>query len=153
MLTGKFTRSLDDKLRLAIPKPLRDAMGCPREGALYVAPGTDGCLALYPEEAFSQLAGRLARGSPTGSQVRAFTRLFYARAQRAELDGQGRIRIPADLAELAGLAGEVILIGAGGHLEVWAQERWDAYLAEKQPQYDEIAEAAFGGSEPTKPQE
>jgi MraZ protein len=139
MLTGKFTRSLDDKLRLAIPKPLRDAMGCPREGALYVAPGTDGCLALYPEEAFSQLAGRLARGSPTGSQVRAFTRLFYARAQRAELDGQGRIRIPADL--------------AGGHLEVWAQERWDAYLAEKQPQYDEIAEAAFGGSEPTKPQE
>jgi MraZ protein len=146
LLTGTFARSLDDKLRVAIPKRLRDALGCPQGGALYVAPGTDLSLAVYTEEAFGQLANRLEQVPPTGSQVRAYTRLFYARAQRVELDGQGRIRVPADLAELAQLGKEVMLLGVQDHLELWAAKRWEAYLSEKQANYDEIAEAAFGDS-------
>ena len=47
MLTGTFTRSIDEKLRVAIPKPLRDAVGCIPGGVLYVAHGTDGSLAIY----------------------------------------------------------------------------------------------------------
>lgn len=146
-LTGTFARSLDEKLRIAIPKRLREALGSPKGGALYVAPGTDGSLALYPEDAFARLAKRLAQASPAGTQVRAFTRLFYARAQRVEPDGQGRIRLPAELAELAQLSGDVVLVGAGEHLELWARDRWETYLADRQPQYDEIAEAALGGSD------
>ena len=145
VLTGTFTRSIDDKLRVAIPKRLRQALRCLQGGTLYVAPGTDGSLALYPEEAFGRLAERLGRGSPTQRQVRDFTRLFYARAQRAELDRQGRVRIPRELAELARLGKEAVLLGAQDHLELWAAERWEAYLAEKQTHYDEIAEAAFDG--------
>ena len=64
---------------------------------LFVAPGTDGCLALYASSSFEQLGNRLADGSPTGQEVRAFSRLFYAQAQGVELDGQGRVRIPAEL--------------------------------------------------------
>jgi DNA-binding transcriptional regulator/RsmH inhibitor MraZ len=41
------------------------------------------------------------------------------------------------------LGKEVVLLGVQDHLELWAADRWDAYLAEKQPRYDEIAEAAF----------
>jgi MraZ protein len=69
--------------------------------------------------------------------------LFYARAQRAELDSQGRVRIPPELAELARLDKDVVLLGVQDHMEVWAAERWKAYLAEQQGHYDEIAEAAF----------
>jgi DNA-binding transcriptional regulator/RsmH inhibitor MraZ len=42
LLTGTFPRSLDEKLRVAIPKRLREAIGCHEGGALFVAPGTDG---------------------------------------------------------------------------------------------------------------
>ena len=113
-----------------------------------MAPGTDESLALYTEEAFARLAERLAAISPTRQDVRAFTRLFYARAQRVELDGQGRVRIPQELAELARLEKEVVLLGVQDHLELWAVERWESYLAEKQTHYDEIAEAAFRGPGP-----
>jgi MraZ protein len=147
LLTGTFTRSIDHKLRLAIPKRLRDALGCPTPGGLYVTPGTDGSLAIYTEGALERLAGRLALASPTRQQVRDFRRLFYARAQRVELDRQGRIRLPQGLADLAQLAGEAVLVGVQDHLELWAPERWEAYLKEKQAHYDEIAEAAFGGLE------
>ena len=148
-LTGTFSRSLDEKLRVAIPKRLRAELECPKGGGLYVAPGTDQSLALYTEEAFARLAEHLADASPTRQDVRAFTRLFYARAQRVELDSQGRVRIPRELADLARLEKEVVLLGVHDHLELWPAERWEAYLAEKQTHYDEIAEAAFGGPGPT----
>jgi MraZ protein len=146
LLTGAYNRTLDEKNRLAIPKHLRDAIGFPQKSVIYIAPGTDGSLTLYTEEAFSRLADQLAHGSPTGQDVRAFSRLFYAQAQPAEIDRQGRVRIPPELAQWADIAREIILLGVRDHLEVWSAERWQAYLGEKQARYDEIAEKAFGGS-------
>jgi len=147
LLTGTFSRSIDEKLRVAIPKSLREALGCSEGGGIYLAPGTDGSLAIYTEEALGQLGRRLAEASPAQQSVRAYMRLFYARAQRVELDRQGRIRIPAELAELAGLSRDVLLLGVQDHLELWNPERWKAYFADKQARYDEIAEAALGGPE------
>ena len=144
LLTGTFTRSLDQKLRVAIPRRLRSALNCAQGGSLYVAPGTDQSLALYTEEEFARLAERVAGMSPTRPDVRAFTRIFYTLAEQVELDGQGRVRIPPKLAELAKLDKKVVLLGVQNHLELWPLERWEAYLAEKQPRYDEIAETAFG---------
>lgn len=144
LLTGTFTRSFDEKLRVAIPKRFRDAMATSGTPGWYVAPGTDGSLAMYPEEAFLRLAERLAEASPTRQDVRAFTRLFYARAQRVEVDSQGRVRIPPELVQLARIDKDAVLLGVQDHLEIWAVERWRAYLDDKKTHYDEIAEAAFG---------
>jgi MraZ protein len=145
LLTGTFKRSIDEKHRVAIPKRLREpAAGSPPfPGVLYVAPGTDGSLALYTEESFSRLADQLSGSSPTGQDVRAFSRLFYSQAQRVELDGQGRIRIPPELAQLAGLQREAILVGVRDHLELWDAARWQTYVADRQDRYDDIAERAF----------
>jgi MraZ protein len=145
LLTGTYSRSIDDKLRVAIPKRLREVMGCSENGMLYIAPGTDGSLAIYPETSFVELSQRLAQAPPTQQNVRAYTRLFYARVQSVEVDAQGRIRVPQELAELATLGKEAVLLGVQDHLELWATERWQAYSSEKQGHYDEIAEAAFGG--------
>jgi MraZ protein len=147
ILTGTFARCIDEKLRIAIPKTLRVALECPQGGGVFVAPGTDRSLAIYTEEAFAQLAERLATASPTQRDVRAFTRLFYARAQRVELDKQGRIRLPPVLVELAGLENEIVLLGVQDHLELWSAEAWNSYLAERQANFDNIAEAAFDASD------
>jgi MraZ protein len=143
LLTGTFGRAVDEKLRVAIPKPLRDALGALAKGVLYVTPGTDGSLAIYTEDALAHLATRLAQASPNAQGVRAFSRLFYSRAQAVELDSQGRVRIPPDLAALAGLGKEAVLVGVQDHLELWERSRWEAYVAKLQSQYDQIAEAAF----------
>lgn len=143
-LTGTYSRAVDQKGRLPVPKPLRDAMNCPTGGVLYLAPGTDGSLALYTEEAFTRLADRLEHGPPTSRDVRTFARLFYARAHRVELDRQGRIRIPTELAELVELGKDAVLLGVQDHVEIWPKDRWTAYLAERQKDFDRIAEAALG---------
>ena len=146
LLTGSYVRSLDDKQRLAVPKPLRESLGYPSNCVFYLAPGTDGSLAFFAEREFSRLAEQLDVSSGSGQDVRAFSRLFYSQAQRVEMDGQGRIRIPSDLAGLAALGREVVLIGVRDHLEIWNRDHWEEYLARQQKRYDEIAETALAQS-------
>jgi MraZ protein len=143
LLTGSFARSIDEKQRVAIPKRLRDALGTPDVEFLFVTPGTDGSVGIYTEEELAKLANRLAVSSPAQQEVRAFGRLFYSQAERVELDSQGRIRIPAELARQAQLGKEAMLLGVLDHMELWDKARWEAYFADKSPQYDKIAEAAF----------
>jgi transcriptional regulator MraZ len=141
LLTGTYERSLDDKQRLALPKRLRELLA--NQGQLVLTPGTDGSLALFPEQAFAALTEKLAARSPTGHEVRAFSRLLYAQSQSVEIDSQGRVRLPAELARLAALDRDVVLLGVGDRVELWNKSRWEAYLADLQPRYDELAESAL----------
>lgn len=149
LLTGSYERALDDKLRFTLPKALRQ----PRvdDEVLYLTPGTDGSLTLYPESTFQDLARRLAVVSPTKRETRSFSRLFFSQAQRCDLDRQGRIRVPVELAQLAGLDKDITLIGVRDHIEVWDTVRWRAYAAGQLAQYDAIAESAFEGSSRWEP--
>jgi division/cell wall cluster transcriptional repressor MraZ len=105
LLTGSFSRAIDEKLRIAIPKRIREELLRGDGHTMYVAPGTDGSLALYTEDLFAALAARLTSASPAEQDVRAFSRLFYSQAQRVEFDTQWRIRIPAELAQAARVDG------------------------------------------------
>jgi MraZ protein len=143
LLTGTFARAIDDKQRIAIPKRVREELLRGDGDSLYITPGTDGSLALYTEDVFANLAARLTAGSPAEQDVRAFSRLFYSQAQRVEFDTQGRIRIPTELAALASLQRDAVLLGVFDHLEIWDRTHWEQYLADRQRRYDEIAEGAF----------
>ena len=143
LLTGTFHRAMDDKQRVTIPKELRAAWGDVSGGVFYVAPGTDGSLAIYDESSFVHLADRLATASPTGRDVRAFGRLFYAQARRSEIDKQGRLRIPPELSQWASLGSEMVLVGVGDHLELWDTTQWETYTTQRRDRYDELAESAF----------
>jgi MraZ protein len=143
-LTGKFRRSLDEKHRVAIPKLLRVSLGEQARRPLFVAPGTDRSLAVYPEESFARLAARLAASSPTARDVRDYSRLFFSQATSTRIDRQGRLRIPSELVEWAKLEGETVLLGIQDHLELWSPDLWEAYAAQRRDRYDQLAEAAFG---------
>lgn len=146
LLTGTFHRSLDEKFRFAIPRPLREAMGPAETATLYLAPGTDGSLELYSEESFTRLAAQLETGPRNDREVRAFHRLFYGQVQRIEFDKQGRVRLPAELAQLASLGKEIVLVGVRDHVEIWNLQRWEAYVGSTQPHFDELAERALTDS-------
>ena len=142
LLTGTFHRSLDEKLRFPIPRPLRDAMGPGDSSTLYVAPGTDGSLEVYSEDAFARLAAQLEVGPRNDREIRAFHRLFYCQVQRIEIDTQGRVRLPAELAQLASLDKDIVLVGVRDHIEIWDEQRWADYVNSTQPHYDQLAERA-----------
>lgn len=152
LLTGSYRRSLDDKLRLAIPKQLREALGFPEITSLFIAPGTDRALVIYTADMLEQIGNMLSKLSPAAKETRAFSRLFYAQAQPADIDRQGRLRIPPELAKLARLdspttaesnSSEVVVLGVRDKIEIWHAAAWDAFLTETQPSYDDLAETVF----------
>ena len=142
-LTGTYTRNLDEKQRLAIPKRMREQFGSEEVTRLYVAPGTEKSLSLYSPAAFDDLARRLSEQSPNRADVRNYLRLFYSRAEEVSLDRQGRIRIPERLVEFAQLQHDILLLGVHDHAEIWDRPLWEAFLSTQSAQFDEMATRAF----------
>jgi MraZ protein len=138
-LTGTYLRTLDDKLRLAVPKRLKEDFGEGDLKYLYIAPGTDHSLVLYGPLAFQRLAERFRNNT----QQQNYLRLFYSSAERVDLDGQGRIRIPERLAAHARLQHEAYLLGVQDHAELWDKAIWDEFASRWTPNFDTLAHEAF----------
>jgi MraZ protein len=142
-LSGTYFRALDDKQRVAVPKRLCEDFGEAELNNFYVAPGTDKSLVLYSPTGFERLARRISKQSSNRVDVRNYKRLFYARAERVDLDAQGRIRIPERLIAFADLKREVALVGVHDHAELWDATAWNAFLEQTAAGFDKIAEEAF----------
>lgn len=142
-LSGTYARTLDDKNRLAVPKRLCEEFGEPDLQNFYVAPGTDKSLLLYSPAGFEKLARRIAKKSSNRVEVRNYKRLFYSRAEKVDLDTQGRIRLPERLTEFANLTRDIVLVGVHDHAEVWDAAAWTNFLEQAGPAFDDMATQAF----------
>jgi MraZ protein len=67
-------------------------------------------------------------------------RFFFSGAAEAELDRQGRVMIPAALAQHAGLGREVVVAGIRDHLEIWDRATWREHLKEIEGSAEHVAE-------------
>jgi MraZ protein len=106
---------------------------------LYLTPGTDQCLELHTDQSLNDLAERTRSSQASAQNLKSFSRLFYARASFCELDKQGRIRIPSESAELAGLKKDIVFVGVGFHWEVWDLSHWNSYLEQQDGAFDLVA--------------
>lgn len=145
-LTGTYLRTLDEKRRIAVPKRLKDDFGEANLEYLFIAPGTQRSLVLYSPKAFAKLGDSLA-GTPSQQN---YLRLFFPSAERVDLDGQSRIRIPDRLSEFAALKREVCLLGVQDHAELWDRDSWDQFVGTNTPAFDELANQAYRAMESGK---
>ena len=119
MLIGEYQHSLDVKGRLNFPAVLRKTLG----EHFYITRGLDGCLAVYSEDGWQRLEERY-RGL-INKEGRMLQRYFFSGAAELEPDKQGRVLIPQNLREFAGLDKEVVIIGASDRAEIWDKQKWD----------------------------
>ncbi|MCD8117147.1 MAG: division/cell wall cluster transcriptional repressor MraZ [Oscillospiraceae bacterium] len=118
-MTGEYHHSLDAKGRLFIPSRLRDELG----PEFYVTLSMDKCLCAYSAEQW-QIFSDKVNAMPYVKQ-RAM-RPLYAFASKCELDAQGRVLLPQNLRERAGLVKNVTVLGSNNHAEFWDSDEWDA---------------------------
>jgi MraZ protein len=120
MLLGEHEHALDEKNRLTLPARLRDQLG----DRVVVTRGLDGCLYVYAAAEWARLAERVGTLDALSREARTMQRFFFASATDVELDKQGRIVIPANLLETAGMGRDVTVAGVYDHLEVWDRAAW-----------------------------
>jgi MraZ protein len=51
--------------------------------------------------------------------------MWASASQEVDIDRQGRMAIPAQLRQYAGLEGDALVLGANDRVELWAPARWE----------------------------
>lgn len=120
MFKGECKHTIDTKGRLIIPSKFREYLG----DEFVVTKGLDGCLFAYDNQEWEAFEQKLRALPLNKKDNRLFARHFLAGASDVEVDKQGRILVPPNLREFAGLVKDVVLVGMGNRIEIWDQERW-----------------------------
>ncbi len=122
MFMGTTHNSIDDKNRVIVPAKLRAELGA----RCILTKGLDVCLNIYTMADWERQMEKIARLPESDPKVRAFIRHFCGNAAECELDKQGRIVIPQELKEYAGIDKDLVTIGAMTKIELWARDTWSA---------------------------
>ncbi len=137
MFMGEYRHSLDSKHRLIIPSRFRDELG----ETFVVTKGLDGCLYVYTLNQWELICEQLKQLPYTKKAVRQYKRHLMSKASECTLDNQGRFPLPKNLLEISGIEKKCVVIGADDHLEIWAEDQWEAYDLEANESFEDAAEA------------
>ena len=119
-----------------MPSKLREDMG----EKFIVTKGLDGCLFGFSKNEWQNFEEKLKTLPLTNKNARDFVRFFLSGAIECEIDKQGRFLIAGNLREYANLEKDVVIIGVGTRLEIWAKGKWENYNSDANISADEIAE-------------
>ena len=120
---GRYEHTVDDRGRVSLPPRYRNEFN----RGVIVQMGADGCIDVYTEEGFQEVASHVVE-PPTTSGGRRARRVHYSDSFDTELDRQGRILIPPRLRQAAAVNGTVIITGRKECLEIWNPERLDEVM-------------------------
>jgi MraZ protein len=134
---GHYEHSLDAKKRLSIPTRFRAAFS----SGTVLAKEPEPCIAIWTPETNEAIITRALAGlNPMGSEHRKLSRFFQGNSFEIDLDSSGRVTLPPPLLAHAGIEKEVVVVGVGDHLEVWAKERWQAEQEALDAEIGEVTE-------------
>ena len=141
MFMGEYSHTLDPKGRMIIPAKFREALG----DKCVITRSLDQCLCLYAMEDWEKFVARLSSIPYNVRKQRQLVRFFLSGANEAEPDRQGRILIPANLREAAGIDRDVVLVGVGSRIEIWSKALWEQNMdGDELAGINDIAEEMLG---------
>ncbi len=121
-LRGNCPAKVDEKGRLKIPSVFLDEL---KEygNQFYITSTTGETARIYPMKVWSEIEDKLAQLPSTHVAKQKFLLRTSYFGQQAELDGQGRVLLPAVLREAAQTTGEVDVFGSLNYLDVMNHTR------------------------------
>jgi MraZ protein len=146
---GEYESTLDAKGRFLFPagfrKQLPDAEGVGRQFVLNR--GFEKCLTLYPVASWQPIFEKISGLNDFDPKVRAFRRYFLNGAITLEPDSAGRLLIPKNLLEYAGLSKEIILASAVHKIEIWDKSHYQQFFESYSPEsFSELASQVMAGN-------
>ncbi|MBI3386028.1 division/cell wall cluster transcriptional repressor MraZ [Candidatus Gottesmanbacteria bacterium] len=124
LFLGQYDHSLDDRGRITLPRKIRAEI---EERELILAKGFDPCMFGFDKGSWEKEAAKHLESPVTEPRGRKLRRYLFSSAEKVEIDKLGRILLPAQLKEYAGVSREVVVVGAGDHFEIWDKARWKTY--------------------------
>ena len=116
---GSYTHSLDSKKRVFVPAKFREDLG----DTFFITRKLDTYLSIYTEEEWNAYLQKLEKlPESVAAEVQEF---ILGGAQKCVPDNSGRIIIEDKLLKHASIQKNIVFVGAGRRIRVWAEELWN----------------------------
>lgn len=130
---GEYEARLDAKGRFLLPAGFKKQIP---EGAspFVLNRGFEKCLSMYTAQSWSPLFEKLSQLNDFDPKVRQFKRYFLNGATQVELDSAGRLLLPKNLMEYAGLEKDIVLVSAIDKIEIWDKIKYQQFFETFSPE-------------------
>lgn len=146
-LLGEYECKLDSKSRFLLPAGLRKQIDPSAKEQFVINRGFEGCLVLYPVNEWDKISKKLGQLNLFVAKNRAFYRQFNNGATSVGLDGNGRVLVPKTLMKYAGIEKEAVLFAYANRIELWAKDKYEAFMEQDSEAFAALAEEVMGGLE------
>lgn len=137
---GEYESTLDAKGRFLFPAGFRKQMPETETPQYVINRGFEKCLTLYPISSWQPIFDKISRLNDFDPKVRAFRRYFLNGAITVTPDTAGRILLPKNLLEYAGLSKELVLASAVNKIEIWDKTQYHQFFDSYSPEsFSELA--------------
>lgn len=131
---GEYEATLDPKGRFLLPVGFKKQMPEGENTHFVINRGFEKCLSLYPLQSWEPIFKEISELNDFDPKVREFRRYFLNGATGTELDSAGRLLIPPNLKEHAGLEKDIVLVSAVNKIEIWDKSKYHQFFENFSPE-------------------
>lgn len=131
---GEYEATLDAKGRFLLPAGFKKQLSEEAGNQFVINRGFEKCLTLYPMKSWEPIFAELGKLNDFDPKVREFRRYFLNGATVLELDSAGRLLVPSNLKEHAGLEKDIVLVAAMNKIEIWDKDKYQKFFESFSPE-------------------
>jgi MraZ protein len=139
---GEYEATLDAKGRFLLPAGFRKQLPEESNTKFVINRGFEKCLSLYPVQSWEPIFLEVSKLNDFDPKVRE----FLNGATMMELDTAGRLLIPQNLKDHAGLGKDIVLVSAVNKIEIWDTAKYKQFFESFSPDaFSALAEQVMKG--------
>lgn len=127
---GSYTHAMDAKKRVFVPSKFREDLG----EEFYITRKFGSYLSIYTSEEWEEYVEKISMLPEADAEE--FQDFILGAAQKCTPDSNGRIILDDRLIKHAGIEKNIVFVGAGKQIRVWAEEAWNE--REQNRDYDKM---------------
>tara|TARA_B100000579_G_scaffold246834_1_gene202784 strand:- start:869 stop:1339 length:471 start_codon:yes stop_codon:yes gene_type:complete len=144
-LIGVYECRVDSKARLMIPVQLKKQLGSSLNASFILKRSVfHTCLELFSIESWNNVVKDINQLNRFVKKNNDFIRMFTAGVKLIDLDSNGRLLIPKDLKEYAGIQTELVLSSSGNMIELWEKSQYEKIVSDSESDFSKMAEDVMG---------
>ena len=125
VFTGRFHHGIDGSRRVMVPSKWRPKSGKTELTILPWPIGKQQYLLVLPPARWNVLLERLNEMSLSDDEAAVVERVIGGSSAHLKLDKVGRLCLPEELAKVAGIEQEAVLVGRLNKFEIWSPDRFE----------------------------
>ena len=131
LFVGRHINRIDKKGRVSIPSPFRSALQAVGSQILYLYPLFKVTAVEACDEAFMQrMSESLDELDMFSDEQDDLAAIILENSHSLSFDKEGRVHLPAEIIEHAGISGEVVFVGRGARFQIWSPNIYELNRAQ-----------------------